>query len=630
MAKILYCGDCAVQTGFGRVAENILPVLAKEHEIAVLAVNYWGDPHDMPFRLYPAMPGGSDPFGSHRLPEILLKEKPDLVLAVNDIWILNNLWAVAKPYQEQLGFKWYGYFPTDSYGFFPEVFEACKEWDGMGTYTQFGLEEVRKAGCDIACDVIPHGIDRSVFFPMDKGECRKELGLAQDAFVVFNGNRNQPRKRIDITIKGFIQFALDKPDARLWLHMGKKDQGWDLIPLFKRVARDYGYDAAGKLILTSQDFDVTRCLPVEKLNKVYNAVDVGVNTCIGEGWGLVNFEHAATNTAQVVPDHTSLAEIFHEIPRIPVESWSVDQNYGLDRGQPSADGMAQILDHYYKNRDDLQKVADWCGKELALPKYSWETIGNQILKIVNRTLEGPAKSGDGFGKKHQGVGAEALFPGAECTDVDLSDGEGVYCITLLGDDRTERFYDQVRNLGQEVTMWMGVDGRGRTREEMEEQAQRPIQWDMEGNSDALRLTTEAGLAIGSVRLWQYALEAGYDYLAVMEDDATLVKPLCMPVPNNADLVYFNDRSFRNSKGQLWGPCCGTDGYLVTKQGLEKLLKIYETLWMPVDLQLMPQVESLREYGHHLCRYYNPELPSLKAYCLPPYVRHKNTESRIRQ
>jgi D-inositol-3-phosphate glycosyltransferase len=76
MAKILYCGDCAVQTGFGRVAEGLLPILAKEHEIVVLAVNYWGDPHGLPYRLYPAMVGGSDPYGSHRIAEIVAKEKP--------------------------------------------------------------------------------------------------------------------------------------------------------------------------------------------------------------------------------------------------------------------------------------------------------------------------------------------------------------------------------------------------------------------------------------------------------------------------------------------------------------------------------------------------------------------------
>ena len=398
MAKILYCGDAAVQTGFGRVAENLLPELAKEHEVVVLAVNWWGDPNNLPYRMYPANAGGADPFGSHRMQELLIKEKPDLVFAVNDIWVLNKLWKVAKPLKEGIGFKWYGYFPTDSYGFFPEVFEDCKEWDGMATYTQFGLQEVRKAGCEMPCDVIPHGIDRSTFFPVKQDEARKAMGVPEDLFIVFNGNRNQPRKRIDLTIKAFIAFALDKPDARLWLNMGPKDQGWDLIPLFKRISRDYGYDPAGKLILTSKDFDVMNCLPIDKLNLVYNACDVGVNTCIGEGWGLVNFEHAATRTAQIVPDHTSLKEIFSGIPRIPIESWEVDCNYGLDRGIPSVNDLVAILNNYYENRDNLDKVAQWCYDELQDEKYSWSTIGASVVEIVNKVLKEPS-AGKGFGKK---------------------------------------------------------------------------------------------------------------------------------------------------------------------------------------------------------------------------------------
>lgn len=402
MARILYCGDACVQTGFGRVAENLLPELAKEHEIHVLATNYFGDPHDMPFKLYPALTGGTDPFGSHRVPEMLARVKPDLVFAVNDIWILRNLWNKAKPYKEQFGFKWYGYFPVDSYGFFPAVFDCCEEWDGMATYTEFGLEEVRKAGCKVPCDVIPHGIDRSSFFPIDQKEARKELGVADDLFIVFNGNRNQPRKRIDITIRSFIQFALDKPDARLWLNMGIKDQGWDIIELFKRMARDYGYNAEGKLILTSKDFDTMRCLPIEKLNVVYNACDVGINTCIGEGWGLVNFEHAATGTAQIVPDHTSMREIFNGIDRIDIESWEVDRNYGLDRGIPAADHAAQLLQEYYDDRDKLKEDGQWCYDMACLPKYSWENIGKDVAAIIERTLKEPAKAGEGFGKKRKG------------------------------------------------------------------------------------------------------------------------------------------------------------------------------------------------------------------------------------
>ena len=392
MAKILYCGDCAVQTGFGRVAENVLPMLAKEHDIAVLAVNYWGDPHDLPYRLYPAQNGGRDPFGSHRIAEILKIEKPDIVLAVNDVWILNNLWDAAKGLKDELGFKWYGYFPVDSAGFFPDVFKPAEGWDGMGTYTNFGLEEIRKAGCELPCDVIPHGIDRDHFFKMDKLEARKKFDLDADDFVVFNGNRNQPRKRIDITIRGFMQFAQDKPNTKLWLHMGTKDQGWDIIPLFKRIARDFGVDPKGRLVLTSREFDVTRCLSLKELNVAYNCADVGVNTCIGEGWGLVNFEQAATGVAQVVPDHTSLKEIFSGIPRIPIESWEVDRNYGLDRGQPSPEGLADILNHYYNNREDLGKVANWCHEMTQQDPYRWETIGDAFLQVVNRTLVAPPKA----------------------------------------------------------------------------------------------------------------------------------------------------------------------------------------------------------------------------------------------
>ena len=43
---------------------------------------------------------------------------------------------------------------------------------------------------------------------------------------------------------------------------------------------------------------------VDMLNTIYNVCDVGVNTCKGEGWGLVNFEHVACKIAQVIPNHT--------------------------------------------------------------------------------------------------------------------------------------------------------------------------------------------------------------------------------------------------------------------------------------------------------------------------------------
>lgn len=389
MAKILYAGDVGVETGFGRVAQYLIPALAKEHEVHALSVNWHGDPNDMQqhCRMYPAMAHGSDPFGSHRLPELVQTIQPDLIYVVNDIWVAISLFDSVRELREKMGFKFVVYAPIDSYGLFPELLEPINQWDKLITYTEFARKELEEMGYEKPVDVVGHGTDFTKFFPMDKQECRKELGVPEDVFIVFNGNRNQPRKRIDLTIKGFVEFAKDKPDARLWLNMGKKDMGWDIVPLFKRVARDSGYDPTGKLILTSPHFSTHNCLPIEQLNKVYNAVDVGVNTCLGEGWGLVNTEHAAAGVAQVVPDHTSLAEIFDGVERIAIESWETDRNYGLERGQPSPQALARILNDYYHNRAELQIAGEWCYTRIHEEQHTWPFIQNKMLGCINEALQ---------------------------------------------------------------------------------------------------------------------------------------------------------------------------------------------------------------------------------------------------
>jgi hypothetical protein len=97
-----------------------------------------------------------------------------------------------------------------------------------------------------------------------------------------------------------------------------------------------------------------------------------------------------------VPDHTSLREIFYDVPRIEVESWETDKNYGLERGQASPTKLAELLSYYYSNREELDNAGQWCRNELLQDKYKWTTIVNQLEGIITRTLEEPT-SGKGFG-----------------------------------------------------------------------------------------------------------------------------------------------------------------------------------------------------------------------------------------
>lgn len=164
---------------------------------------------------------------------------------------------------------------------------------------------------------------------------------------------------------------------------------------------------------------------------------------------------------------------------------------------------------------------------------------------------------------------------------------------------------------------------------MEALTERKVTWDEKGGFDALRRTGELALILSSIELWKHALAEGYEHMAVLEDDTTLRAPIIMPVPKDADLVFFNNRSFRNHNGLTWGGVCGTDGYIVTRQGMEKLLDIFEHIFMPLDLQMLVQMESMHLCKHHLTEWCQKDKPMLRSYTAPPLAFHGDYSSRIR-
>jgi glycosyltransferase involved in cell wall biosynthesis len=395
--KLLWCGDIVAMTGFARVTENVLERLRDNYEIVVLGNNWWGDPTPLQefYKMYPSSNRFQQaPFGEQRIREIVEREKPDVVFSINDMWIINEQYKQIADLHQQKKFKFVGYAPMDSYGWIGCLSDTANNWDGVISYTEFGAHEFIAGGIQKPVAVIPHGVTRGQFYPKAKAEARKALGLKDDIFIVFNGNRNQFRKRIDITIEAFAKFAKDKPDAQLYLHMGLKDQGWDVIPLFSRAMGREGLDPNGRIILTAQTEGPPN-VEVDMLNNIYNAVDVGINTCKGEGWGLVNFEHAACRVAQVVPDHTSCKEIFEGYGRlISCNHVDVDVNYAREMPCPSSYHLAEILTDLYENRKKLDATAELCYERVTDKQFDWDTVASQfggvfedVLNEVDHTVD---------------------------------------------------------------------------------------------------------------------------------------------------------------------------------------------------------------------------------------------------
>jgi D-inositol-3-phosphate glycosyltransferase len=403
--RLLVVGDGVAATGFARVMHNIVERLKHRYEIHHLATNYHGDPHEHDWKIYPAAPGG-DSKGIRRLKPLVAALRPRLVFLLNDIWVQGDYLEQLRTAQPDL--KVVMYCPIDMGPIDPRFVARLHGVDRFVTYTGFARAQVETAVAEMRkrapafvfpeIEVLPHGVDTQVFHPLDPDpqRARQEavrlvLGddpRAEGAFIVMNANRNQPRKRIDITLKGFSLFAENKPpNVLLYLHMGIEDAGWDLMRLSER------YGLANRLLLSTPSRQPPN-IPLHKLNVLYNAAAVGLNTSLGEGWGLANFEHAATRAAQVVPRHTALAELWEGSGLLvdPVSSLTIEKI--LWEGHlVSPAGVAEALERLYRDPALLAELSAAAHRNATRPEYHWDAIARRWDALFQETLAANPRSG---------------------------------------------------------------------------------------------------------------------------------------------------------------------------------------------------------------------------------------------
>ncbi len=116
-----------------------------------------------------------------------------------------------------------------------------------------------------------------------------------------------------------------------------------------------------------------------ELNLLYNACDVGINTSMGEGWGLVSFEHGASGAAQIVPDHSACSELWNgRAELIPPARNYVPEFSVLEMGEVSAQGVAQALENLYRNPARRRELAGAAWRAAQNPACSWDAIAGEF------------------------------------------------------------------------------------------------------------------------------------------------------------------------------------------------------------------------------------------------------------
>jgi glycosyltransferase involved in cell wall biosynthesis len=275
--------------------------------------------------------------------------------------------------------------------------------DRFVTYTNFAGDQLarslRRLAYPAEVGVIPHGVDTATFFPLAGSiDCQLVPGARRaarqrlfpadldwhDAFIVLNANRPLSRKRIDLTLEGFARFAHGKPPGvKLWLHHAIMDA--DERAALAALAADLGL--TDRVHLTPLDAPT---LADADLNLVYNACDVGLNTALGEGWGLVSFEHAATGAAQIVPDSSACSELWAGAAELlPTEETYNPRISPLTMGATAPAAVAAALDRLYHDPEHLRSRALTAFRNATQPVYDWHRIAAQWHTLFGEILERP-------------------------------------------------------------------------------------------------------------------------------------------------------------------------------------------------------------------------------------------------
>ena len=359
---------------------SILGPLSRRLDVTHFCPNLVTRPVEDRYCVLPRLLPG-DVFGRESLPALLAKLDPDYLLLCHDPPFWNVHKRVILAHKARRGGRPFCafYCPVEWEDLNPELIRGTTGLDALVLYSEFGRRVVDNAfrsepeRMPPVC-TIPHGVDTAVFHPLHGG-CRREARRRlfpdrpqlHDAFLVLNANRNCLRKRIERTLEGFAAFASGHPDAYLYLHMGTTDSGCDVLGLASRLG------IADRVVLSHRE-PHHPAVSDDRLNLIYNACDVGINTSTGEGWGLVTFEHAATGALQIVPDHSACRE-----------HWSGRAILLRDRGGDiAADEVARALDQARREPEAAAALARAGSAYAREPRFSWEAIAMQWLALFER------------------------------------------------------------------------------------------------------------------------------------------------------------------------------------------------------------------------------------------------------
>ena len=144
--------------------------------------------------------------------------------------------------------------------------------------------------------VVPLGVDRTIFRPLDKKDCRKKLDIPLEAKVILNVAIDKWRKNVGGLIRAAASLIKEIPEVILIL-------AGTPSPRTRELVRTMGL---------GDKFRAVKPPSEDELVTLYNTADVFAFPSFYEGFGLPVLEAMACGTPVVATNRTSVPEVVGE------------------------------------------------------------------------------------------------------------------------------------------------------------------------------------------------------------------------------------------------------------------------------------------------------------------------------
>jgi glycosyltransferase involved in cell wall biosynthesis len=415
--KILFVGTYPnVGIGYSKVTHFLTTCLA-EHESVELVhfgfsnfpgcatVNRKNHPKikyiDVYAEEHAKYPNNPDTYGTNIFIETLINENPNIVFLYNDIIVVSRLLNKVLEFRKNniQAFQIYTHldlvYDCERPEYLRHVFNLS---DKVILFTDYWKTHLCNMGFpEHKMSLLYLAVEGTKFSKLDTIQSKRALDLPDNSFIVLNANRNSYRKAIDLTIRSFLIFLKQQQmDPRLFLllHMQlDSGYGYNIVNVIESECLMLGLnfnEIINNRILRLKNNPIED----ETMNVLYNACDVGINTCIGEGFGLCNAEHSLVGKPQVVSSVGGLKDIFKDTVALvePATCYHianhVDAHNGIVYVCNSEDVVKKLTD-IFNNYQNYSKHFENVSSVLT-KRYSSEAVRKQLydifdLKMIRKT-----------------------------------------------------------------------------------------------------------------------------------------------------------------------------------------------------------------------------------------------------